>query len=293
MNKKAGEISINKLIVIILIVLVIVVVLMFTFTDFRGKFFNWIKNLPEYKYEYDEEVVPKGDGGGIEAKYGEYIGGLGNSEGTIVFRKQYFYFKDTGKTQFYLDEEKIKINSIIVGTLDKDKKIIINKNYFEPLSKEFDDIRMKVGDDSWKQLAQLDKAVLGPSNILFRKEASNLIGKRPSVIEDSKVIRLDLTNFEKIEREFRISFPKTEDLGRAKFLYLKKEKNYIKIMAYISYFERYAIGEISPDSSIFFDEESVRALGIKIKDYFSKYNAFRKKFETNFKVDYYKVLSIF
>ena len=57
MEKKGSELAIRKLIIIILTLLVIIILLLFPSSKIRESFFNWIKNLPEYKYEHDEEIV--------------------------------------------------------------------------------------------------------------------------------------------------------------------------------------------------------------------------------------------
>jgi len=56
MNKKGAELAIRKLVLIVIVLLVLFIALLAFVPMFREKVLGWIKGLPEYKYEYDEEI---------------------------------------------------------------------------------------------------------------------------------------------------------------------------------------------------------------------------------------------
>ncbi len=56
MNKKGAELAIRKLVLIVIILLVLFIALLAFVPMFREKVLGWIRGLPEYKYEYDEEI---------------------------------------------------------------------------------------------------------------------------------------------------------------------------------------------------------------------------------------------
>lgn len=129
-----ADLSVNKLIGAIIIALVIGIMIIFIVPNFRGKVLDYIRNLPDYKYNSEDLKVVEGDAGKAEGTLfcdvsaGDEI--IGSLEGNVVILEE-------KKTNLIIEDKKIKIDrswikgDIEIGSVDDHGKIIIDAKYFK------------------------------------------------------------------------------------------------------------------------------------------------------------------
>lgn len=132
----------NKLIVLILIAMTIAVVVIFIL---KPDILQWIKNLPDYKYGYDEDVPVGGADAGIISKL-KCPENLPFAVGIISIDKGLYKIRTNSQTNLYLKENNIfleksgwlgsdisaeKIGSSTDSIINLDENWISGKNFFE------------------------------------------------------------------------------------------------------------------------------------------------------------------
>jgi hypothetical protein len=300
-----AELAIRKLVMILIITLVVFIVLLSFVPMFREKVFGWIKGLPEYKYEHDEEIDITGKEKETESlcPVDMRVGKIGTLEGKTGFRKQYIYFLESRKlrkSNLYWDgrEKEAEIYLDVSGkpfvAEVKKGKISVNQNYFNLDSAKMQKIRFENNFEInlielANQLAKLNNAEYSPNNWLCKKEEKEIEIKpawsdKGAIIlkwEDYKpqIVRLSHT-FWFSKDVVKINFPMQyfEFGDYVEFLYVIPHKNYLELKGRSSSSRDLAdIGRIYPDGSIWFHMYKLKQAGIKLsgEGFWSRYNEVR------------------
>jgi len=242
---------------------------------------------------------------------GELIEGKENIATTEKVNEYYYIFLNNDgskkQTQLYYGGSSILASvsgkDIVVANI-RENKVDVIENFFDASSKEFNDIRMKVGDDFWNVLAQLDNSVYVDGHVgkdykqgFFKGEGdkTELIGKRPGVFKIGDIVNLDATTVGSLDwnkGELTLFFPGMNFVGKVNRLYLRQDKEYIIIFGNLDWDIDKELGRIYPDGSIWFDDNELGIMGVKInrKTNYNKY--FKPYYESNIKIDYNEVLKI-
>jgi len=317
-NKKA-ELSIIQLISLILVIVVVVVVIM---SILNPRIWDWVRGLPDYKYEDKDEVIEY-----VELTHSEVegicpdaskVGTIGGLTGDIGFREQYINFlvgNELISTELYWrgSEEDAEIwllkkdkhtgwdwfeRDLLVANVEKGA-IKVEQSLLDLNSEIYQKTRFEEKVLELTILPLLENAYLAFNNQICRvgeptkvnpawpeSEGKELNLIRPRIEKEEGVYKIDLSSY---------LIPQGID-----FLYVVDGGDFIEIKGSKGWgFDYKELGRIYPDGSVWIDRErmSIKKGGVGLVDinfdegFFGQNNYYYFPFyETNLRIENYDLI---
>jgi hypothetical protein len=236
----------------VLIISIIVVALVFIFL-YNTNLNRTLKNLlPSFIFEEngeDEDYTvddPTYEGKDLIART--------NTEMQLIF------YGEREVSGFFIDGTKLKYkkgdNKFSLGEIEG-KRVLYFGSYLDPFSQEFNNIRMKVDENFWKKLKELDGAVFYSGMFFGDRETSSerhtpywtehmeFLDSFENSMKEEKM-RADLSQY--------INYNPSDNSYVINYLYLSPFQERIRILAW----PPLDVGRIYPDGSIFLSEEAFK-----------------------------------
>ncbi len=273
--KRKAAIGIEKILMILIVLLTLALIFAFIYEADILAYFRSIPvpSVPEDEIFVDGSGTLVGDGGVVKGK-------VTAERGIEGINKQFIE-----STEIYLDGETLAyhfpgyLNDIPgLGVIGEDKTISVNKKYFEPTSKEYNKIRMKVADTNfWKVFPSLDGAQIMSGNLIVKDSGveSTLPSEQPRLYKKDVFEASFNWDENTPEDVLRVRFGELKTYGGKKFLQvlipgIRKtdplQKFYIYLFPFkdkilIGDFTRIGAGYngllyIYPDNSVWVDKNS-------------------------------------